>query len=567
MKNKKRIVISGITLFLVTIMLLGLTYAYYKTRINGNSKDKSISVVSKKLEITYTDGNGVIEGTGIEPGYTLTKTFSVENTGDEKVNYKVYFENVVNTFTRSEDWTYKISCQGTSTTCDGIDSTTFPTSEKSLVLENDIASKETQTYTLTLTYANLTDIDQSIDMGKSLSGKINITKDYKDTANMTTSDYKQISYTLNSTTTSNQIMYLYDNIGTELLKNGENTITIKYKYYTNENSKDNDFLTFMLKNNTSSSSPYSGGTVAQSSFKIGQQQGSLEKTLTVNIDKTNYQNTSLVLLVRQTPDITTSDPLNYTWNFDIIDLVVNGISVNDKFVKISNSATTTITDTEKTIYNSKYSNKKVAVLGDSITVGTGVYSNENIVTKPYWQVVNKNLFFASIDSNGWGGSAISKEASYTDKRYTKRYQELATNNDLVMVFGGTNDYSLNAKLGTITDTASDENHATFYASLKFLMEHLKAANPSGDIVFITPTKRGDRTKANDNGYILEDYVNAIKETAKLYDVKICDLYNYEDIQTNNENWLKEYMPDKLHPNQLGHNLLGDEVSACLSSLN
>ena len=228
MKNKKRIVISGITLFLVTIMLLGLTYAYYKTRINGNSKDKSISVTSKKLEITYTDGNGVIEGKGIEPGYTTTKTFSVENTGDEKVNYKVYFENVVNTFTITEDWSYKISCQGTSTTCDGIDSTTFPTSEKSLVLENDIASKETQTYTLTLTYANLTDIDQSIDMGKSLSGKINITKDYKNTANMTTSDYKQISYTLNSATASNQIMYLYDNIGTELLKDGENTITIKY---------------------------------------------------------------------------------------------------------------------------------------------------------------------------------------------------------------------------------------------------------------------------------------------------------------------------------------------------
>ena len=196
-----------------------------------------------------------------------------------------------------------------------------------------------------------------------------------------------------------------------------------------------------------------------------------------------------------------------------------------------------------------------------------MYSDENIVSKPYWKVVNENLFFASIDSHGWGGSAISREASYTDKRYTKRYQELSTNNDLVMVFGGTNDYSLNAKLGTIDDTASDENYATFYASLKFLMENLKAANPSGDIVFITPTKRGDKTKANDNGYILEDYVNAIKETAKLYDVKICDLYNYEDIQANNENWLKEYMPDKLHPNQLGHNLLGDEISACLSSLN
>ena len=91
MKNKKQIVIATSVLVVITILLLGLTYAYYKTRINGNTKDKSISVTSKKLEITYGDGNGVIEGTGIEPGYTTTKTFSVENTGDEKVNYKVYF--------------------------------------------------------------------------------------------------------------------------------------------------------------------------------------------------------------------------------------------------------------------------------------------------------------------------------------------------------------------------------------------------------------------------------------------------------------------------------------------
>ena len=83
MKNKKQIVIATSVLVLVTILLLGLTYAYYKTKINGNTKDKSISVTSKKLEITYGDGNGVISPTEkIEPGYTVTKTFTVENTGD-----------------------------------------------------------------------------------------------------------------------------------------------------------------------------------------------------------------------------------------------------------------------------------------------------------------------------------------------------------------------------------------------------------------------------------------------------------------------------------------------------
>ena len=88
--KKKQIIILSISLFLITIALLGLAYAYYKTKIVGNNTDKSISSLSKKLEITYTDGNGVIKPTEqIEPGYTVTKTFSVENTGDEKANYSI----------------------------------------------------------------------------------------------------------------------------------------------------------------------------------------------------------------------------------------------------------------------------------------------------------------------------------------------------------------------------------------------------------------------------------------------------------------------------------------------
>ena len=87
--KSKHIIISGIALFLITILLLGLTYAYYKTKVIGNNNEKTISSVGKKLEITYTDGNGVIEAAEIEPGYTATKTFSVKNTGDDTATYSI----------------------------------------------------------------------------------------------------------------------------------------------------------------------------------------------------------------------------------------------------------------------------------------------------------------------------------------------------------------------------------------------------------------------------------------------------------------------------------------------
>ena len=41
-KNKKKIMfLVGLSLTLTTLILVGLTYAYYRTRIVGNEKDKS----------------------------------------------------------------------------------------------------------------------------------------------------------------------------------------------------------------------------------------------------------------------------------------------------------------------------------------------------------------------------------------------------------------------------------------------------------------------------------------------------------------------------------------------
>ena len=119
-KKSKKSVIIGITiLLLVTLILLGLTYAYYRTRIVGNEEEKSISVTSKKLEVTYSDDKAVIEASDIEPGYTATKTFTVENTGSEPTNFGIVLDNVENTFTRKSDWTFVLK-QGNNVIREGI---------------------------------------------------------------------------------------------------------------------------------------------------------------------------------------------------------------------------------------------------------------------------------------------------------------------------------------------------------------------------------------------------------------------------------------------------------------
>ncbi len=92
MNKKQKIIVSVVGITIVLLALLGLTYAYFLTRIQVNTNDKSISVTTADLKLTYSDGNGYITGTNIVPGTTLeTKTFTVKNEGNAKVdNYAVY---------------------------------------------------------------------------------------------------------------------------------------------------------------------------------------------------------------------------------------------------------------------------------------------------------------------------------------------------------------------------------------------------------------------------------------------------------------------------------------------
>ena len=176
MNRKQRIIISVTGIILVTLILLGLTYAYFLTKINGNTNDKSISVALANLEIKYDDNKDVITGDKIEPGTILPeKIFTVTNTGDANVgSYSVGFIDVLNTFKRTEDVIYTITCSSSITNkkCNGVENNEFPILN-SYIVSNQINKDEVQTYTINVTYKNL-DIDQSIDMNKELSAKIDI---------------------------------------------------------------------------------------------------------------------------------------------------------------------------------------------------------------------------------------------------------------------------------------------------------------------------------------------------------------------------------------------------------
>ena len=185
MNRKQKIIISVTGIFLVLLILVGLTYAYFLTRIQGNTNTKSISVTTADLKLTYGDGNTQVlaPDTKLLPSSDAigTKDFTVTNEGNSKTSYVVVIEDVsitkdgaTSTF-ESNDFRYTLTCtKKDGTNCDGVSSQSVFPINGGVLVTNNIDVSDTQTYTLTLWYID-TGIDQSNDMRKTYNAKVNIT--------------------------------------------------------------------------------------------------------------------------------------------------------------------------------------------------------------------------------------------------------------------------------------------------------------------------------------------------------------------------------------------------------
>ena len=163
------------------VVVLSVTLAYFTAQIIG--KGKNVTINSANLKIIFTDSDGSISGTNIEPGkWNVIKTFTIENKSNETYKYNIVIQNLVNTFVTEGYLQYKIT-----STNGGYNMTEFKDVPKSETATDTILAYSvsipvgvTQSYTVEFIYKNDESIDQSNDMGKKLSGTLFITEGTED---------------------------------------------------------------------------------------------------------------------------------------------------------------------------------------------------------------------------------------------------------------------------------------------------------------------------------------------------------------------------------------------------
>ncbi len=182
MKKERKYLIYGIGI--VLIVLLGVTFAYFTAQIIGDTKE--ISVTTADLKVIFTNGEA-ITGAEIEPGWSVTKTFSVENKTKGTYNYNIVIEDLINTTTTYGYLKYKIT-----STNDGYNMSEYVDVPKSttatdtiLAYSISIPKDVIQEYTIEIVYENDENVDQSEDMGKTFSGNLFISEGTTPTTKLT----------------------------------------------------------------------------------------------------------------------------------------------------------------------------------------------------------------------------------------------------------------------------------------------------------------------------------------------------------------------------------------------
>ncbi len=206
---------------------------------------------------------------------------------------------------------------------------------------------------------------------------------------------------------------------------------------------------------------------------------------------------------------------------------------------------------------------KANFLGDSITEGVGVPSQEFT----YWSILKQKFGLAEARCYGISGTRFARQHKPTadkprfDLDFCSRVDSMDPDADLIVVFGGTNDFGHgDAPIGSFADRSPE----TFYGACHYLMLHLLERYPQAAIVFMTPLHRAVETR--EGVPPLHTYVEIIREVAAYYGIPVMDLYTTSGIQPQVPVMKQTYAPDGLHPNCAGAARIADRLGAFLRAL-
>lgn len=179
--------------------------------------------------------------------------------------------------------------------------------------------------------------------------------------------------------------------------------------------------------------------------------------------------------------------------------------------------------------------KKAVMIGDSLT------------QMHYWEEMFAQILGMNYEVVAQSGGNMTAIANFIDN---------IDSADVMTVWAGTNDWYNGISLGSLLN--NDNN--TYYGAVQHVCERVSERLPNCKLLLITPLQRlttnTDDWEVDDRGFrinpttskILEDYANAVIETAEIYGIEVLDMFHRGGVNAKN---IDTWTSDRLHPSRAG----------------
>lgn len=240
-----------------------------------------------------------------------------------------------------------------------------------------------------------------------------------------------------------------------------------------------------------------------------------------------------------------------------------------------------------TMAQNRWAGKKAAIIGDSISDSTRVGT-----TRCWWEILSDSLQIVPTCYARNGATILNMHGQMEKARLQQEQSGEAW--DLVIIFGGTNDFNASVPLGeiytvkeettnkdgqerTLLHRSYTTDNATFAGRVNNLLSAVKAHFPEARVLMLSPIHRGfakfgdrnvqpDELWANNVGLFLDDYIHCLGQAGRAWAVPMLDthihtqlfpIYNSYDAHINRVD------TDRLHPNVKGHHHIALSVQGYL----